>query len=81
MDITRQKLDAAVMERLTEQEYDFIALLHMNTNQIDFLRVNDALAPFYRGTAVQAGKRYDYETIRTFASTTWIGSGRPAVLS
>jgi len=32
LDVTKQRRDAAVFDRLTEKEYDYIALLHMNAN-------------------------------------------------
>jgi signal transduction histidine kinase len=71
-DITKQKLDAAVFDRLTEREYDYIALLHMKTNQIEFLKVNASLAPVYRDAIGTPGKLYDFDAIRAFTASTWV---------
>lgn len=71
-DITKQKLDAAVIDRLTEREYDYIALLHMKTNQIEFLKVNAGLSPVYQKAIGTAGKLYDFDAIRAFTASTWV---------
>lgn len=71
-DITRQKLAAAVFDRLTEREYDYVALLHMKTNQIEFLKVNATLSQFYQDAIGEQGKLYDFDAIRAFTASTWV---------
>ena len=72
LDITKQRRDAAVFDRLTEREYDYIALLHMKTNQIEFLKVNAALSPVYQKAIGTPGKLYDFDAIRAFTASSWV---------
>ena len=72
LDVTKQRRDAAVFDRLTEKEYDYIALLHMNANKIEFLKVNAALPPVYQEAIGTPGKLYDFDAIRAFTASSWV---------
>ena len=72
LDITREKMQEQIFKTITDQEYDYVALLHLEENSIEFLSLNSKLAPKYHNTFGQPGRRYDFDAVRNFAASNWI---------
>jgi len=72
LDITSEKQRDEIFSIITNQEYDYVALLHMPTDTIEFLNVNPRLSPRYQEAIAHPGKQYGFEAIRTFTASTWV---------
>jgi len=71
-DITAAWYRRKVFSIVTEKEYDFIGILHLNRNKIEFLNVNPKLLPKYHEKMEPAGTLLDFDDIRHFAAANWI---------
>ncbi len=71
VDITRTKRAEGIFDILTNQEYDFVALLHLNNQRIEFLNLSDKLLTKYIEKFGEEGAFFDYEIARKM-SLGWI---------
>jgi len=71
-DITRKKRDEQIFKLVTNQECDYVAILHISSNQIEFSSLSDKLHPKYHETLDTQGTLYDFDRMRQFAIANWI---------
>ena len=71
-DITRQQRDETIFELVTNQEFDYVALLHMAENKIEFLKMNSRLSPRYHEKLEKMGVMFDFDAIRNFTAFSWV---------
>ena len=71
-DMTIQHRDAAIFERVTNQEFDYVALLHMHAGTIEFLKLNTRLSKRYHQALGKPGVQFNFDKIREFTASTWV---------
>lgn len=72
LDITSEKRRENIFKILTSEEYDYVALVHAKTKQIEFFNLSYKLLPKYHAAYGQPGQLYDFDATRQFAASTWI---------
>jgi len=72
VDISKEMLQNEIFNIITNQEYDYVALLHSKINKIEFLKLSDRLLPKYHNIFGQPGMLYDFDKVREFAASSWI---------
>jgi signal transduction histidine kinase len=71
-DVTLQHRSAAIFDRITEQEFDYVALLHADVNKIEFLKLSQKLLKKYHNAYRKPGLLYDFDQVRQYAAYGWI---------
>ena len=71
-DITREKRENEIFKLITNKEYDFVALLHLNTGKIEFMHISQSLPGEYRDYFKVQGQMYDFDDFKSIASAKWI---------
>jgi signal transduction histidine kinase len=72
-DVTTRKRDEQIFERVTNQEFDYVAILHLKANRIEFVKFNAKLAATYRETLWKhPGEQFDFDKIREFTANSWV---------
>ena len=72
-DVTAQRRDEQIFELVTNQEFDYVAILHMQANRIEFVKFNGRLAEKYRDTLWKhPGEQFDFDEIRRFTAGSWV---------
>ena len=71
-DITKQKQDELIFRLVTNQECDYVAILHLDANQIEFSSLSSKLHPKYRRKFSRMGKLYDFDAVRAFTAGSWV---------
>lgn len=71
-DISKWKQEEEIFGIITAHEFDFVVLLHMNTNSVEFLNIGNVMGSMYvepfRNTEIQ----YDYDFIRSITADAWV---------
>lgn len=70
--ITKEKRSEDIFRIVTDQEFDYVALLHIKTNKIEFLDFNNRLANEYCKTFGVNDGLLDFDEVRHFAADRWI---------
>jgi len=71
-DITSAQYRRKIFSIVTEKEYNYIGILYLNINKIEFLNVNPKLPAKYHEKMGPAGTLMDFDDIRRFAVKNWI---------
>jgi signal transduction histidine kinase/PAS domain-containing protein len=71
-DISKAKREQEIFHIITDQEYDFVALLHADTSKIEFVHMNVQTPQKYRDLFKTQGELYDFDEMRNRAVSTWI---------
>jgi len=74
LDITGEKRNSEIFDLITNQEYDYVALLYPELNKIEFLSLNSKLLKKYHDAFGKPGVLYDFDGTRRFAAENWIDS-------
>ena len=72
IDVTNEKRSEAVFNLITNQEYDFVVLLHTDTSKVEFLSLNSRLQSEYRDVFGGLGHLYDLDESRKYAAEHWV---------
>jgi len=72
LDITGERRQNAIFNIITNQEYDYVALLHAGAGKIEFLNLSRKLLQKYHTAFGQPGMQYDFDATRLFAADSWI---------
>jgi signal transduction histidine kinase len=70
-DISKEQRESDIFKLITDEEYDYVAVLHCDSNTIEFEHVNSKLSVRYQKT-IQTAKLYDFDRIRKFTAGSWI---------
>jgi signal transduction histidine kinase/CheY-like chemotaxis protein len=71
-DITKQRKNDAIFEQITNNEFDYVALLHMAAGKIEFTRLNKNLSRKYQDILGKPGEQFDFDAIRNFTASSWV---------
>ena len=74
IDITDEKRKDEIFNIITNQEYDYVALMYPDTEKIEFLSLNSRLLQKYRDAFGRQGVLFDFEQTRQFALKNWIAA-------
>ena len=72
LDISELMRNNEIFRLITNQEYDYVALLHQDEDKIEFLHLSDKLHPKYHRELGAPGRHYDFTTVRKFAAASWM---------
>jgi len=72
LDITSEKRKNTIFNIISDQEYDYVALLHVRTEKFEFLSLSSRLLPKYHASLKNPVDLFDYVSIRQFAASTFI---------
>jgi len=72
LDVTEEKRRSEIFNIITNQEYDYVALLHTAENKIEFLSLNPKLLQKYHIAFGRPGALYDFDATRHFAARSWV---------
>jgi len=72
LDISNEKQTEQIFKIFTNEEYDYVALLYIRTNQLEFLNLSDKLLPKYHEIFGRPGKLFDFDKARQFAAMSWV---------
>jgi len=68
LDVSKEKQNQLIYDLITNEEHDFVALLHTADNKAEFLNLSDRLSPEYRAKIGKTGQRFDYCEARRLAA-------------
>ena len=71
LDITQDKIRKDVFKIITNEEYDYVALLYEDTQEIEFLNMSDKINSTFHDK-LSLHTRFDFEKIRQFTANSWI---------
>ena len=74
LNITKEKRRDLIFRIITDQEYDYVALLDLRTEQIGFLNLSSGLLPKYHDRFGDPDAQFDYEQTRQFAASAFIAA-------
>jgi len=72
VDITDEKRRNEIFNIVTDQEYDFVALLYPDISKIEFFNLSSKLLKKYHEVLGRPGMLYDFDSTRRFAADGWI---------
>ena len=72
LDITAENRKDEIFNIITNQEYDYVALLYPELNKIEFLSLNANLLKKYHRMFGRQGVLYDFDMTRLYAADNWI---------
>ncbi len=72
LDITQQQQQSEIIKIITSQEYDLIALLHLDTGQFEVVEYTKNIPHSYRDIFKQYGKSIDFSTFCHLAAEKWV---------
>jgi len=72
IDITNEKRKDEIFNIITNQEYDYVALLYPEISKIEFLSLNSLLLRKYHDAFGKPGVLFDFDDTRRFAVQNWI---------
>lgn len=72
LDISEEKRQQEIFDIITGDEYDYIAILHADTGEIEFLNFSRKLLPKYTVMFNKPGFRFNFDEVRRFAAGSWI---------
>ncbi len=72
VDISSEKRQNQIFDIITNQEYDFVALLYASSNKIEFLNLSSKLLKKYHDAFGRPGEFFDFDKVREFAMANWI---------
>lgn len=72
MDISQEVHQEELFKVLTDREFDVVSLLHLDTDEIEFLNLSPKLLPKYHQALGEHGKLYDYDAVRGLMVASWI---------
>lgn len=72
VDISESKREEDIFKIITDQEYDYVAVLHLDSNAIEFLHVNSKIAQKYRDKFNRPGILLDFDEVREYTAHSWI---------
>ena len=72
IDVSRARREQEIFRIITDQEYDFVALLHADKGKIEFVHLSAKTPAKYREFFRTQGELYDFAEIRSLATSTWI---------
>ena len=71
-DITKLHRDRVLFDLITNQEFDYVALLHMQAGTIEFLQMNRKLSRRYHAELNQPGRQFPFDAVREFTASSWV---------
>ena len=74
LDVTAEKRREEIFNIITNNEYDYVALLYPDINKIEFLSLNSRLLKKYHNAFGKPGELYDFDGTRMFAADNWISA-------
>jgi PAS domain-containing protein len=80
VDISAEKRRDEIMNIITSQEYDLIALLHTDTDRFDAIFIGDSLPSGYRRFLPEAGASCSFSELCEYAAAHWVDRGRSRAL-
>lgn len=72
IDISKEKRRDEIFRIMTQQDYDYAALLHVSSNQIEVLSINHVLTHMNAGQDIQPGAVFNFDDQRQDMVQTWI---------
>lgn len=72
VDISEAKREEDIFKIITDQEYDYVAVLHLDTNALEFLHINSRIAQKYKDKFGVLGILHDFDEVREFTANSWI---------
>ncbi|MFZ2757196.1 MAG: ATP-binding protein [Atopobiaceae bacterium] len=72
VDISAEKRRDEIMNIITSQEYDLIALLHTDTDRFDAIFIGDSLPSGYRRFLPEAGASCSFSELCEYAAAHWV---------
>jgi signal transduction histidine kinase/CheY-like chemotaxis protein len=72
LDITKQVLSDKIFHLISDQEYDYVALLHVESQKFEFLNLSSKLLPKYHTALKNPQGLFNYADIQDFAVSTFI---------
>jgi PAS domain S-box-containing protein len=71
-DISVSKRESDISRIITDQEYDFVALLDLNSGVIEFHHLNSSIDRRYLQALGESGARRDYAGVCGYVASNWI---------
>ena len=71
VDITEEKRNEKIFRIISDEEYDYVALLHLGDRKMQFLNLSPRLLPKYHENLGNM-KLIEYDKVREFGLATWI---------
>jgi len=71
VDITEEKRNEKIFRIISDEEYDYVALLHLGDRKMQFLNLSPRLLPKYHEKLGNM-KLIEYDKVREFGLATWI---------
>jgi len=71
-DVSKLRQKDEIFERITGREFDYVAILRMANNRIEFLKMNGKISGRYRTLLDIPGKQFDFDRVREFTAASWI---------
>jgi len=72
VDISKEKRQDEIFKIITQQDYDYVALVHVDVNQIEILSLNYKIHQKYVDYFKNEGALYDFDTVRSLMAASWI---------
>jgi signal transduction histidine kinase len=72
LDITAEKQQAEILQLITDQEYDFIALVHVSEQTVEAVHLGASLPQAYRELLPRPGAMYGLAAFRRGAMERWL---------
>jgi len=72
LDISREKQQEDIFNILTDEEYDLIALLHLETGMVEAIHLSPSLLSEYNRTFAGAGSVADFARMRENGAASWV---------
>ena len=72
LDISREKRREQIFKIFTGEEFDYVALVYIQTRQLEFLNLSGKLHPKYRQVLGKPGQLFDFDRMRQLAAENWV---------
>jgi signal transduction histidine kinase/ActR/RegA family two-component response regulator len=73
-DISALKRDEEIFNIITSQECDYVAILDMEANTLEFMNLSYRLNEKYRSLLSEPGRKYDFDYIRHYTADSWVAA-------
>ncbi len=74
LDISREKRREQIFKIFTGEEFDYVALVYIQTRQLEFLNLSGKLHPKYRQVLGKPGQLFDFDRMRQLAVENWVAA-------
>jgi PAS domain-containing protein len=72
LDINKEVQQKNILHIITEQEYDLISVLHLDTNVFEAVHISSSLPKEYRRLFSKPGDKMDFDEFCSYASSHWV---------